>query len=126
MDKQTTKGSISNALAGLEADDKLGTNGIDIHERKGLGIYPELLETYAAAARTARQRHRPQLIHVTELTQPNGHSTSGSHERYKDKERLAWEEKRDCITKFRLLPDRARYSDPRSNWTNWIKKPRKK
>ena len=99
VDKQTTKGSISDALAGLKADDQLGTNGIDIHRVKGW-VYTELIETYAKAARAARQHHRPQLIHVTELTQPNGHSTSGSHERYKDQERLAWEKKRDCITKF--------------------------
>ena len=99
--KQTTKGSISKALAGLAADPDGGTNGIEIHEVRGW-VYTHLLDVYAKAARSARETHRPQLIHVTELTQPNGHSTSGSHERYKTKERLAWEKQRDCITKFRF------------------------
>ncbi|MBM3152479.1 MAG: transketolase, partial [Chloroflexi bacterium] len=63
--------------------------------------YPALLETYAAAAGTARRYHVPALIHVTEVTQPLGHSTSGSHERYKTPERLAWEGEWDCIKKFR-------------------------
>ena len=63
--------------------------------------YPSLVDVYQRAATVARKEHCPVLIHVQELTQPQGHSTSGSHERYKDKERLQWEKNHDCITKFR-------------------------
>ncbi len=63
--------------------------------------YPALLQTYAAAAETAREYHIPALVHVTEVTQPQGHSTSGSHERYKTPERLRWEAEFDCLKKFR-------------------------
>lgn len=98
VDKQTTKGSISKAVAGLRAE-KEG-NGIDIYNVKGWD-YPALLETYTTAAAVTRRTHRAALIHVNELTQPNGHSTSGSHERYKSKERLAWEKEWDCIAHFR-------------------------
>lgn len=95
---QTTKESISAALAGLRAEE--GTNGIDIYTVKGWD-YEQLLDAYAAAARGARANHRAALVHVNELTQPNGHSTSGSHERYKDQERLAWEKEFDCLAQFR-------------------------
>lgn len=63
--------------------------------------YPALLEAYAQAAETARKEHVPAILHVTEMTQPQGHSTSGSHERYKPAERLQWEEEFDCIPRFR-------------------------
>ncbi len=74
--------------------------GYDIYTVAGWS-YPDLLTTYSAAAETARRYHVPALVHVVELTQPQGHSTSGSHERYKSPERLAWEETWDCIRQFR-------------------------
>ena len=98
VEKQTTKSSISAALAGLQAEP--GTNGIDIYTAKGWN-YPELIALYPRIASRVRARHRAALVHITELTQPNGHSTSGSHERYKGKERLAWEKEWDCISQFR-------------------------
>jgi pyruvate/2-oxoglutarate/acetoin dehydrogenase E1 component/TPP-dependent pyruvate/acetoin dehydrogenase alpha subunit len=94
---QTTKGSISAALQGFQND---GTgNGIDIYLVKGWD-YPALCETYEVAIEKSRATHIPALIHVQELTQPQGHSTSGSHERYKKAERLAWEKDNDCIKKM--------------------------
>ncbi len=98
VDRQTTKGSISAALAGLQAAED--TNGIDIYAVKGWN-YPALNELYPRVAERVRTTHRAALIHVEELTQPNGHSTSGSHERYKSKERLGWEKKWDCVAQFR-------------------------
>jgi TPP-dependent pyruvate/acetoin dehydrogenase alpha subunit len=62
---------------------------------------PELVETYKKAEKVCREEHVPVLVHVREMTQPQGHSTSGSHERYKSKERLAWEDEFDCVAKFR-------------------------
>lgn len=99
VERQTTKGDISAALAGLQADK--GTNGIDIYQVKGWD-YPALMELYPRIASRVRATHRAALVHVNELTQPNGHSTSGSHERYKDKERLAWEKEWDCLNQFRF------------------------
>ena len=99
VEVQTTKGSISAALAGLQATAD-GSNGIDIYEVKGWD-YPALTALYPRVARRARQDHRAALVHVSELTQPNGHSTSGSHERYKGKDRLAWEKEWDCLVQFR-------------------------
>lgn len=96
---QTTKGSISAALAGLKAED--GTNGIDIYSVKGWD-YPSLIELYPRVEKKMRQNHRAALIHVQELTQPNGHSTSGSHERYKGEERMKFEQEFDCLRQFRL------------------------
>lgn len=98
VDKQTTKGSISTALAGLQAE--ADTNGIDIYRVKGWD-YPALTALYTDIASRVRAHHRAALVHVTELTQPNGHSTSGSHERYKSPERLAWEKEWDCLRQFR-------------------------
>jgi pyruvate/2-oxoglutarate/acetoin dehydrogenase E1 component/TPP-dependent pyruvate/acetoin dehydrogenase alpha subunit len=97
IEYQTTKSSISEALRGFQGDVR---PGIDIHVVKGWD-YPALCEVYLAAAEKARRQHVPTLIHVVELTQPQGHSTSGSHERYKSKERLAWEEEHDCLTRMR-------------------------
>ncbi len=94
IEYQTTKGSISEALKGLQSDED-GV-GIDIYKVKGWN-YPELIEVYQKAAEKTRNTHKPAMIHVQELTQPQGHSTSGSHERYKSKERLEWEKERDCI-----------------------------
>ncbi|HMQ48123.1 MAG TPA: thiamine pyrophosphate-dependent enzyme [Saprospiraceae bacterium] len=94
---QTTKDSISIAMAGLEAEK--GSNGIDIYRVEGWD-YPKLCTVFQQATDSARKFHRPVLIHVDELTQPQGHSTSGSHERYKSKERLQWEKAYDCNHKF--------------------------
>lgn len=96
---QTTKSSISAALAGLEVEE--GTNGIKIFKVKGYD-YAQLRQVYAEAEVLAREEHRPVLIHVYELTQPNGHSTSGSHERYKGEERMAFEKEFDCLRQFRF------------------------
>jgi pyruvate/2-oxoglutarate/acetoin dehydrogenase E1 component/TPP-dependent pyruvate/acetoin dehydrogenase alpha subunit len=95
---QTVKGSISDALRGFEKDEN--GKGILIFKAKAWD-YVELIETYQKAIATCRQEHIPVLIHIEECTQPQGHSTSGSHERYKSKKRLQWEEKYDCIKQFR-------------------------
>ena len=97
IDLQTTKGSISEACRGM-AVDKSG-NGLHIHEVMGWD-YPNLVATFETASHQARTEHRPVLVHVKECTQPQGHSTSGSHERYKTKERLEWEADYDCIKKM--------------------------
>lgn len=95
---QTTKENISEILKGFQRDGK--GNGFEIIVVKGWN-YPELVGAYQKASKIAREEHVPVLVHVTELTQPQGHSTSGSHERYKSKERLAWEQEYDCMIKFR-------------------------
>lgn len=95
---QTVKESISTALSGFEKSTT--TNGIKIFKVKGWN-YPELLMTYEKAVAFSRENHIPSLVHVEELTQPQGHSTSGSHERYKDKALLAWYEEYDCLVQFR-------------------------
>lgn len=95
---QTTKQNISEILKGFQRD-KMG-DGYEILKVKGWD-YTALVETYEKAAQIAREEHVPVLIHVVELTQPQGHSTSGSHERYKDAERLAWEVENDCNLKMR-------------------------
>ena len=95
---QTTKGSISEALSGFQR--KEGTNGYEIFNVKGWD-YAKLLLTYDKAVAISREKHIPVLIHVEELTQPQGHSTSGSHERYKSKERLEWETEYDGIVQFK-------------------------
>ena len=96
---QMTKGHISDLLKGFQRDPKQ-KQGFDIYTVKGWD-YPALCETYIAAASIVRLEHVPAIIHVTEMTQPQGHSTSGSHERYKSKERLEWEVQFDCILKLR-------------------------
>ena len=95
---QTTKGSISEALRGFEK--KEGTNGIKIFTVKGWD-YASLCETFEDGIAFTRATHIPVLFHVQELTQPQGHSTSGSHERYKSSERLEWEREWDCNKKMR-------------------------
>ena len=95
---QTIKGSISEALSGFRATkDK---PGFEIFNVKGWD-YPNLIKTYKEAIEYCRTHHVPVLIHVDEVTQPQGHSTSGSHERYKSKQRLAWEDEFDCIERFK-------------------------
>uniref|UniRef100_UPI004047D7C3 alpha-ketoacid dehydrogenase subunit alpha/beta n=1 Tax=Algoriphagus sp. TaxID=1872435 RepID=UPI004047D7C3 len=94
----TTKGSISEALLGFQRTDTV--NGFEILRVKGWD-YDALVHAFETAGRLAREEHVPVLLHVEEMTQPQGHSTSGSHERYKSKERLQWEKDWDCIAKFR-------------------------
>src|SRR5690606_29078656 len=95
---QTTKEYISKILSGFQSDES--GLGVDIFTAKGWD-YPELCKVYNEAIEHCRTNHRPVLIHITEVTQPQGHSTSGSHERYKSKERLQWETDFDCIAKMR-------------------------
>ncbi len=95
---QTTKGSISDALKGFEKEN--GTNGIKIFTVKGWD-YAALCEIFEEGITYTRETHTPVLFHVKELTQPQGHSTSGSHERYKTSERLQWERDWDCNKKMR-------------------------
>ena len=89
---QTTKGSISEALKGMQKEE--GTNGFNIYKVKGWD-YSGMCETFEEGIRLARETHTPTLFHVEEITQPQGHSTSGSHERYKSTDRLAWEKEWD-------------------------------
>ena len=95
---QTTKGSISEALKGMQK--KEGTNGINIYKLKAWD-YAGMCEVFEMAIRNMRETHIPALFHVEEVTQPQGHSTSGSHERYKTPERLEWERTWDANRKFR-------------------------
>ncbi len=95
---QTTKENISEILKGFQRDEN--SNGYEIFTVNGWD-YPSLVDVYQRASTVARKEHCPVLIHVKELTQPQGHSTSGSHERYKSKERLAWETEFDCVSKMR-------------------------
>ena len=95
---QTTKESISEALQGFQRTDT--EKGLEIIRVKGWD-YLALIEAYEKAATLARTEHVPVMVHVTELTQPLGHSSSGSHERYKSKERLEWEKAYDCNLKMR-------------------------
>ncbi len=96
---QTTKENISEILKGFQRDET--GNGYEIIRVKGWD-YPGLIEAYQKAATFAREEHVPVLIHVNELTQPQGHSTSGSHERYKNADRLQWEGDFDCVRQMKL------------------------
>ncbi|MCD8431222.1 transketolase [Tenacibaculum finnmarkense genomovar ulcerans] len=95
---QTTKESISEILKGFQKEND--TNGYEIFVVNGWD-YVQLIDIYNKAGKIAREQHIPVLIHVKELTQPQGHSTSGSHERYKSTERLQWEQEFDCISQMR-------------------------
>ncbi|HEX6270495.1 MAG TPA: thiamine pyrophosphate-dependent enzyme [Anaerolineales bacterium] len=100
---QMVKENIHDILQGFQREpcpEPECQRGYDLYQVRGWD-YPGLLETYAAAAEIARQYHIPALVHVTEVTQPQGHSTSGSHERYKTPERLKFEQEFDCIRKMR-------------------------
>src|SRR5947209_16583432 len=97
ISSETTKSSISDVLRGFTPDDR---PGIDIYAVRGWD-YTALVDTYASAIAKVRREHKPALIHVTEMTQPQGHSTSGSHERYKSKERLRFEAEYDCVARMR-------------------------
>lgn len=101
---QTTKQNISEILKGFQRDDK--GDGYEILRVNGWD-YPALIETYQKASKIARAEHVPVMVHVREMTQPQGHSTSGSHERYKSPERLQWEKEHDCIIKFRSFIEEA-------------------
>lgn len=95
---QTTKGSISSALKGFQKT--ADTNGVEIYKLKGWD-YAGMCEIFEPAIQKIRDTHTPAIFHVEEITQPQGHSTSGSHERYKDTDRLAWEKEWDCIKQMR-------------------------
>ncbi len=97
IELQTTKGSISEALEGFRVDET--DNGMFIYTVNGWD-YPALVKVYEESTEMVRKEHRPALVHVRQLTQPQGHSTSGSHERYKSKDRLEWEKEYDCIKQF--------------------------
>ncbi|WP_118949638.1 alpha-ketoacid dehydrogenase subunit alpha/beta [Taibaiella helva] len=96
---QTTKNSISEALSGLQYDEKLDS-GVEIYRVKGWD-YAALVDTFQKGIARVREHHIPALFHIQEVTQPQGHSTSGSHERYKSRERLEWEKEMDCVKKLR-------------------------
>ena len=95
---QTTKGSISTALRGMQKTE--ATNGLDIYKLKGWD-YAGMCEVFEPAIQKIRDTHVPAIFHVEEITQPQGHSTSGSHERYKKRERLDWEKEWDCIKQMK-------------------------
>ena len=97
---QVTKGDLSALLSGFQR--RSGTrDGIDLYAVRGWD-YPALVETYLGAAEIVRRDHVPAVVHVVEMTQPQGHSTSGSHERYKSDERLEWEREWDPIRRMRM------------------------
>lgn len=98
---QTAKNSISEATAGFQYDEKLDS-GIEIYKVKGWD-YAALVKTFEEGVARVRERHIPAIFHVQEVTQPQGHSTSGSHERYKSKERLEWEKEMDCVVKLKAF-----------------------
>lgn len=98
---QTTKNSISEAASGFQYDEKLGS-GVEIYRVKGWD-YASLVSSFEKGVARVRETHIPALFHVQEITQPQGHSTSGSHERYKSKERLEWEKEMDCIRQMRAF-----------------------
>ncbi len=106
---QTAKENISAILSGFQTD-KNG-KGMEILTARGWN-YAELCNTYKQAADICREKHTPVLVHVTEVTQPQGHSTSGSHERYKSKERLEWEVEYDCIAQMRKWIIESGFSQP--------------
>jgi pyruvate/2-oxoglutarate/acetoin dehydrogenase E1 component/TPP-dependent pyruvate/acetoin dehydrogenase alpha subunit len=107
---QTLKQSISDALAGFSINEK--GEGYHIYRAKGWD-YPELCRIYEEGVKKCREDHVPVMFHITELTQPQGHSTSGSHERYKSKERLEWEKQFDGLRKMRewILTEKIATSD---------------
>jgi len=135
-DHQMVHGNISELLSGFQRK-KNSSQGFDIYRVKGWD-YIELIETYTQAAERCRSHHIPAIIHVYELIQPQGHSTSGSHERYKSKDRLRWEREFDCLKKFRdwiignnastgeeldviELEEREKVEDARKkSWENYI------
>lgn len=126
---QTAKENISEILKGFRTDSK--AKGMEIFVARGWD-YAELCRTYKMAADICRNQHTPVLIHVTEVTQPQGHSTSGSHERYKNADRLQWEVDYDCIKKMRAwileneLATEEQLSDLETSATQYVKECRQK
>jgi len=96
---QITKGSLGDVLSGFSYDEKIGS-GYRLYSAKAWD-YEALMNMYKEGVELTRKEHIPSLFHITDVTQPQGHSTSGSHERYKSKERLQWEQDYDCIAQFR-------------------------
>jgi len=121
---QTTKASISEVLKGFQRNSH--EKGLEIINVKGWD-YPALIKAYEKAEKIARTEHVPVLVHVEQLTQPQGHSTSGSHERYKTKERLAWEVEFDCLAKMKQwmldskLASKKQLSDLEEEAKNFVK-----
>ncbi len=115
---QTTKENISEILKGFQRDEN--NPGYEILKVKGYD-YIALMETYAKASKIAREEHVPVIIHVTDLMQPIGHSTSGSHERYKSEERLAYEKSIDCNTKMRTWILEYSIKDDQGNTYRFVK-----
>lgn len=113
---QTTKESISELLMGFQRTKT--KPGLEILKAKAWD-YEGLISTYEQAARIARNEHVPVVVHVEEVTQPQGHSTSGSHERYKSKERLSWESKYCCNSQFRNWILRRKLQR-QWNWMPWM------
>ena len=115
---QMVKGNIYEILKGFQRKDKTG-DGFDLYQVHGWD-YPSLFKTFASAAEVARQDHVPALVHVYDVTQPQGHSTSGSHERYKSPERLRFEEEFDCLRKMKewLLEQKVATEKDFANWEN--------
>ena len=115
---QMVKGNIYEILKGFQRNDTSG-DGYDLYRVRGWD-YPELLKTFASAAEVARHEHVPALVHVYDVTQPQGHSTSGSHERYKSPERLRFEEEFDCLRKMKewLLEQKVATEKDFANWEN--------
>ncbi|MBT8316601.1 MAG: transketolase [Lutibacter sp.] len=114
---QTTKENISEILKGFQRDNN--SKGYQILVVEGWD-YPKLIDIYHKASKIAREEHVPVLIHVKDLTQPQGHSTSGSHERYKTKERLTWEKQNDCIIKMRDWILEFNLTDDQNNTLKFI------
>lgn len=106
---QITKGNLSEVLWGFQRG-RGDEDGYDLHTVCGWD-YETLRQTYAAAASVVRREHTPTILHVTEMTQPQGHSTSGSHERYKSEERLAWEREWDCLKQMRRWLEESGLAD---------------
>lgn len=121
---QTTKGSISTALSGMQKNDD--TNGLDIYKLKGWD-YAGMCEVFEPAIQRIRDTHIPAIFHIEEITQPQGHSTSGSHERYKKPERLAWEKEWDCLKQMKqwlvenCLAEEEELSDIEINAKHFVK-----
>ena len=126
---QTTKASISKALSGFKKEEN--TNGINIYKLKGWD-YAGMCEILEHAIKNMRETHIPALFHVEEITQPQGHSTSGSHERYKENDRLEWEKKWDCIKQMKawmianLLADENELEDIELQAKEHVRESRKK
>ena len=118
---QTTKENISEILKGFQRDSE--NKGYEIIKVQGWD-YPALIEAYEKAGKIAREEHVPVMVHVIELTQPQGHSTSGSHERYKSEERLEWEKVHDCNLKMRewMLENNLATNDELESLEKEIKK----